>query len=141
MSTPKPSTKKTRPELPWSTFGEYVDTRIRSKGLSRRQVSLELGIDPSHVTRLIKGKVTPAPDTCKRIARYFGDPVSFPLRLAGWLDATDVTVDEFMIEFVTAFMEDPNLQLLYQTYLEQGSPEARRAFVRSIRAAFGQKSR
>lgn len=141
MSTSKTSGAKKSSGLPWKTFGEYVDARIQSKGISRKQFALDLEIDPSHITKLIKGKVTPSPETCKKVARYFGDPTVLTLRLAGWLDGYDVSLDDYFHEMVVAFMNDPELRLLYQTYLEQGSPEARRAFVRSIRAAFGQKSR
>lgn len=141
MSTSKISKTKAQAPLPWATFGEYLLARIRSKGLTRLRVAKDLGLDPSHMTRLIKGKGNPAPETCKRVARYFEDPTSIPLRLAGWLNGDDINIDDFAREFTVALNEDPDLQLLYKTYLEQGSPEARRAFVRSIRAAFGQRSR
>jgi transcriptional regulator with XRE-family HTH domain len=141
MSTSKASTRPKVSEMPWKTFGEYLDARLRSRGMTQRQLAMDLEVDPSHLTRLIKGKVTPSIATCRKVAEYFGDPTILTLRLAGWIDARDVDMKEFLHEMVVAFTNDPDLQLLYQTYLEQGTPEARRAFVRSIRAAFGQKGR
>ncbi len=136
------SSKKNKPDispdLPWKSFPEYLEARRQASGLSLRGLAAALSIDPSHLSRLASGKVNPYPDTCRKIAAYFGDPVSLTLRLAGWIDSEDVEVDEFMREFAAALRDDPNLKLLYELYLEQ-EPTERKNFVRSLRAAFGSK--
>ena len=125
--------------MPWKGLGDYILERSRQHSLSLRKLAAELNIDPSHLSRIVKGKVTPYPETCKRIAEYFGDPVALVLRLAGWIDESDVDVNEFMRQFYVVIKDDADLKLLYEIYMKQETPEKRHAFVRAILAAFGGK--
>jgi transcriptional regulator with XRE-family HTH domain len=130
---------ETTAKLQWKSFPEYLEARRAASGLSLRGLAAALGLNPSHLSRLATGKVTPYPDTCRKIAVYFGDPVSLPMLLAGWIDKSDVPVDEVMREFAASLRDDPNLMALYDLYLEQ-KPAERENFVRSLRAAFGSKN-
>lgn len=113
--------------------------RRQQRGLSLRGLATELEVAPAHLSRLANGKTKPNPDTCKRIADYFGDPVILVLRLAGWVEDDDITADEFMKLFYAAIKDDPDLQILFEVYQQQKTPAKRHAFVRSIQAAFGGK--
>lgn len=103
-------------------------------------MAAELDFAPAHLSRIGTGKTKPNPETCKRIADYFGDPVILVLRLAGWVDDDDITADDFMKLFYAAIKDDPDLQLLFEVYQQQKTPAKRHAFVRSIQAAFGGKT-
>lgn len=126
--------------LSWQNLGEYLTERREQRGLSLRGLAAELKVAPAHLSRIATGKTKPYPDTCKRIADYFGDPVILVLRLAGWVEDEDIPADEFMKAFYAAIKDDPDLKLLFEVYQQQETPEKRSAFVRSIQAAFGHKT-
>ncbi|MBP7692693.1 MAG: helix-turn-helix transcriptional regulator [Anaerolineales bacterium] len=153
MSRKKPHNDTTGPEnraanakdaplvaLSWQNLGEYLTERREQRGLSLRGLAAELEVAPAHLSRIATGKTKPNPDTCKRIAEYFGDPVILVLRVAGWVDDEDITADDFMKLFYSAIKDDPDLQILFKVYQQQNTPEKRHAFVRSIQAAFGVKT-
>lgn len=128
MSKTKPPIDK-KSTLPWKTFGEYVNARCEGKSLSKRQLAFDLEIDPAHLTRLTQNKVHPLPETCVKVARYFGDPAVIVLQLAGWIEDEDVDLIQFFAEFRDVMSESDDLRNLLAEFKKLETLDDRHDFI------------
>ncbi len=127
------------PTVPWSSIGAYIKDRCASKGINYSKLAQDLGVKRAHISRLVLDKVTPAPETCKRLADYFGDSPIITLRAAGWLNEADMGNEEFVQELIKAYATDPSLRLLFDLYLLLGTNEKRESFIKAAMAAWQSK--
>ena len=66
------------------TVANWLEDACKSRNLSWRAASLGAGLSQNTVQDIIKNsKKRPNRDTCRRLARHFGTPADFVLRLAG----------------------------------------------------------
>lgn len=66
----------------WNDLAVFLDNQCKKRGLSWREASLGAGLDHGAISRFIRG-TTPSPDSCQKLAAFFGVPEDVPLVLAG----------------------------------------------------------
>lgn len=69
-------------ETMWSDLAVFLDNQCKKRGLSWREASLGAGLDHGAISRFIRG-TTPSPDSCQKLAAFFGVPEDVLLVLAG----------------------------------------------------------
>jgi transcriptional regulator with XRE-family HTH domain len=66
----------------WSDLATFLDAQCKERGLSWREASLKAGLDHAAISRFIRG-TTPSPESCRKLAVFFGVPEDIVLSLAG----------------------------------------------------------
>lgn len=66
-----------------SRFSDWLRTAMKMERWNRAETAAQLGIDPSTVSRWLKGERIPSPEMCDRVADIFGVDLDFVLNLAG----------------------------------------------------------
>lgn len=66
-----------------SRFSDWLRSVMKDERWNRAQTAQQLGVDPSTVSRWLKGERTPSPELCDRLADIFAVDLDFVLNLAG----------------------------------------------------------
>lgn len=88
------------------TFADYVKELRNKKGLSTRQLAIELDVSESTILELEKGKIRPGVDTIRKIAKTFSINYNDLLVLAGYGDLAN------RLEENKGFLENSKIELL-----------------------------
>jgi len=75
-------------------FQKWLEGELTRRNLSAREASLGAGLGHAQVGRYRNGK-RPSAESCRILARYFGVPEQFVLRLAGYVAPAEGE-DEFI---------------------------------------------
>jgi transcriptional regulator with XRE-family HTH domain len=75
-------------------FQRWLEGELDKRNLSARKASLGAGLGHAQVGRYRNGK-RPSAESCRTLARYFGVPEQFLLRLAGYVAPAEGE-DEFI---------------------------------------------
>jgi transcriptional regulator with XRE-family HTH domain len=65
-------------------LAEWLRRELRARNLSAREASLQAGLNKDAISSYLRG-TRPSPDSCRKLAAYFGVPETFILGLAGHL--------------------------------------------------------
>lgn len=137
MSSSKSSKKKTAKttilDLDPKTLGDYVAERMEQKGLSTHAAAAKIGISHSYLADILQGKFVPSIRILRALAKFFGDPILYVLRLASGVSTTDADSKELALELEEALENDPVLKEMYEVYTQLKSPEEKRAMLRAIK--------
>jgi transcriptional regulator with XRE-family HTH domain len=121
----------------WDTLGDYVETRRKDRGLSRRALAGKLKTDASYLGRVVQGKIRPTAKTCNRISDFFKDPRVIALTLAGWLEQRPPDgqgYDHPLADEVAGLLrDDADFVALFRIYSSK-EPGERKAILRVVRA-------
>jgi transcriptional regulator with XRE-family HTH domain len=66
-----------------SRFSAWLRNAMREERWNRAETAEQLGVDPSTVSRWLKGERIPSPELCDRIADVFAVDLDYILNLAG----------------------------------------------------------
>lgn len=102
--------------LAMTPFAEWLETRMRARGITKSQLAAFIGSRPSTIGAWFTHDAIPSTDLCQKLAGYFGVPLEDVMRAAGHLPPARVTVEETII---------PELQLRIRRF----SPEDQRRYL------------
>lgn len=102
--------------LAMTPFAEWLETRMRSRGITKSQLAAFIGSRPSTIGAWFTHDAIPSTDLCQKLAGYFGVPLEDVMRAAGHLPPARITVEETII---------PELQLRIRRF----SPEDQRRYL------------
>lgn len=102
--------------LAMTPFAEWLETRMRARGITKSQLAAFIGSKPSTVGAWFTDDRIPSPEMCQRLAGYFGIPLEDVMRSAGHLPPARITVEETII---------PELQLRIRRF----SPAEQRRYL------------
>lgn len=71
------------PRPPVGTLGTWLAGMLRSRGWTQTYLAEQMGIDPSMVSKWVRGAKSPSAPYCESIARTLGVPPAEVLALAG----------------------------------------------------------
>lgn len=83
----------------------WLIAELRKWNLSARQASLGADLGHAQVSRYLNGK-RPSAENCRKLARFFGVPEDFLLRLAGYV-APASGEDEFLSQLAPLLVDLP----------------------------------
>jgi transcriptional regulator with XRE-family HTH domain len=75
----RPSPELTRPLI------EFIKQYLIENKISLRKASARIGVNPSHLSRILSGEIPPDAGVCNQIADAFGVPRVRIYALAGWM--------------------------------------------------------
>lgn len=97
-------------------FAEWLEMRMRARGISKSQLAAFIGSRPSTVGAWFTHDAIPGTEMCQKLAGYFGVPLEDVMRAAGHLPPSTRRVEEEII---------PELQIRIRRY----SPEEQRRWL------------
>jgi len=74
-------------------ISEFVGEACRRKGLSWRAASLGAGLNPTAVYSIVRRVSMPSPETCRRLAAFFGVSEEYLLEMAEHLTPRSEEID------------------------------------------------
>lgn len=84
-------------------LGSAIRSAYVSAGITQEEIAAELGIDQTTVSKWVQGQRWPPLDALPKIDRLCGKPRGHVLKLAGWVEDSDVDV-------IAAIKQDPALR-------------------------------
>ena len=109
-----------------TTFGERLKELLKEKEWTEQDFAAEIKVDPTTMSRWMKGKHAPREETCQLIAQLLQVPYPY---LMGWDDSRDWPV---YTEEETAEQEENHLMELYRML----SPAMKKMISSSITQAY-----
>jgi hypothetical protein len=82
---------------------------------------------------ILQGKFVPSIRILRSLAKFFGDPILYVIRLASGVSTMDADSKELALELEEALENDPVLKEMYDVYASLKTPEEKRAMLKAIK--------
>lgn len=80
-----------------STLADWLNIRLDERGLGNNQAATYLGVSHTTMSRWRRGEAVPDPESCAKLAAFFGRPLDEVLAIAGHRPRTPAQLERLSL--------------------------------------------